>query len=58
MEEAVNGKEDEAPARVILERLGDLVRTFGVERRMEDEPAHHARLLDELAEGEGDGERR
>ena len=49
---------DEAPTRAILERLADLVRTFGVARRMEDESAHHARLLDELAEGEGDGERR
>lgn len=43
---------DRSRARATLERLAEIVRTFGLERRMEDEPAHHARMVEEIAGAE------
>ena len=38
--------------RRALERIVELVGRFGIERRLEDEPAQHVKALDRLAEPE------
>lgn len=47
---AENG--DAAGAAEALKRIGEIVRSFGTTRRLDDEPAHHAKMLDRLAEPE------
>jgi hypothetical protein len=45
---------DEAGTRrdELLKRLAEIVRPFGLERRLEDEPAHYARVVAEIAGAE------
>lgn len=52
--------DERSGARTTLADLAALASTFGIERRFEDEPAHHQRALESLAaeERERDGANR